>query len=188
MTRATVLVLEDEDSLAALYADWLAEYDLRTAHSADEALDLLDDDVDVALLDRRLPDGSGDAVLDEIRRRDVGCRVAMVTAVVPDFDVAGMGFDDYVVKPVDRAGLQAAVERLLALRSYDEGVRAFFRVSRKLAALESAKSSHELADSEAYDALVERRDRLRGELDDVVVDFDGEPGALFRTAGPARPA
>ena len=65
-TQTTVLVVEDDADLAALYAEWLADdYDVRVAHSGKEALSVLADvDVDVALLDRRMGTISGDEVLE----------------------------------------------------------------------------------------------------------------------------
>jgi len=99
-----VLVVEDEPDLADLYAAWLGdEYRVRTAYGGQEALDELDeadDEVDAILLDRRMPGLSGDEVLAAVRERGIDCRVAMVTAVEPDFDILKMGFDDYLVKPV----------------------------------------------------------------------------------------
>lgn len=57
-----------------------------TAGTATEAIENFDDTVDVAFLDRRLPDASGDHVLEQIRARG-DCKVAMLTAIEPDFDI-----------------------------------------------------------------------------------------------------
>ncbi|MFC4553269.1 response regulator, partial [Halorussus sp. GCM10023401] len=103
----TVLVIEDEPDLGRLYELWLEDdYDVKHVETGEQALSALDDSVDVVLLDRRLPGMSGRAVLEEIRERDVDCRVAMVTAVDPSFDVVEMGFDTYVTKPPDREQLR----------------------------------------------------------------------------------
>ncbi|MFB6198048.1 MAG: response regulator transcription factor, partial [Halobacteriaceae archaeon] len=69
------------------------------------ALAQLDESIDIALLDRRMPNLTGDEVLAQVRDRDLDVQVAMVTAVDPDFDVIKMGFDDYVVKPVTKSDL-----------------------------------------------------------------------------------
>ena len=96
MSDPTVLVVEDEPDIAALYSGFLEErYDVTVAETATEAVDRVDAAVDVVLLDRRLPDGSGDDVLEHIRESGYDCRVAMVTAVEPDFDIIDMGFDLY---------------------------------------------------------------------------------------------
>jgi DNA-binding response OmpR family regulator len=161
-----VLVVEDEPDLADLYATWLDdEYRVRTAYGGREALDQLDDDVDVILLDRRMPDLSGDEVLAAVRERGIGCRVAMVTAVEPDFDIIAMGFDDYLVKPVSREALSRTVETLLVRNEYDDGVQELFSLASKKALLESEKGPAALESNEEYDELESRLEDLRGELD-----------------------
>ncbi|MFB6105268.1 MAG: response regulator [Halobacteriaceae archaeon] len=174
--NSVVLIVEDERGLAHLYADWLgAPHTVRVAYDGASALEQLDDEVDVVLLDRRMPGLSGDAVLDEIRDRELGCRVAMVTAVDPDFDVVDMGFDDYVVKPVDQADLTDLVDRLLSLRDYDEELTTFYQLASKVAALETAKTEDELADSEEYQRLTDELERRRESVDasfQSVADFD----------------
>jgi DNA-binding response OmpR family regulator len=169
---ATVLVVEDERELADLFADWLsASYDVRTAYSADEALAELDEAVDVVLLDRRLPERSGDDVLAEIDAAGLDCQVAMVTAVDPDFDVLELGIDAYVVKPVDRDNLKDLVDRLLARSLYSEEVQKYFSLASKRATLETTKQSEELADDDRYqelcDAITEKRDGLDALVDEL---------------------
>jgi CheY-like chemotaxis protein len=103
MSDHRILVVDDEQPIADLFARWLEdEYDVRVAYSGGEALASLDDSLDVVLLDRDMPDMSGDGVLDTIRSRGIDCRVGMVTAVEPDFDVLTLGYDAYVVKPVTK--------------------------------------------------------------------------------------
>jgi DNA-binding response OmpR family regulator len=172
---ATVLVVEDERELADLFADWLAtSYDVRTAYTADGALAELDDAVDVVLLDRRLPERSGDDVLDEIRTEGYDCQVAMVTAVDPDFDVLELGIDAYVVKPVERAELDDLVSRLLARSLYSEEVQEFFALASKRATLETSKSADELAENDRYDELCAAIEEKRDGLDTLVDDLDDD--------------
>ena len=108
-----VLIVEDEPDVAETYKLWLqGDYEVRMGQNGDEGLELLDESVDVVLLDRRMPVVSGNEVLAAIEERDLQCRVAMVTAVDPDFDIVDMGCDDYVVKPVTRDRLLEVVEVL----------------------------------------------------------------------------
>ena len=52
----TVLVVDDERDLADLYAAWLEmEYEVVTAYGGEEAIDTMDRSVDVALVDRLMP-------------------------------------------------------------------------------------------------------------------------------------
>lgn len=164
--RPTVLVVEDEPDLADLYAEWLKDgYNVRTAYGGEKALETIDDDVDIVLLDRRMPDLSGDQVLDAIRDRNIECRVAMVTAVEPDFDIVEMGFDNYLVKPVSREALQDTVSNLLLRNEYDEGMQELFSLASKKSLLESERGSAELQDHDEYQDLTDRIRELRDELD-----------------------
>ncbi|OYR57958.1 HalX domain-containing protein [Halorubrum halodurans] len=181
-----VLVVEDEPDLADLYAAWLGdEYRVRTAyggHEALETIDDLDDDVDAILLDRRMPGLSGDEVLAAVRERGIDCRVAMVTAVEPDFDILEMGFDDYLVKPVASDTLKETVEGLLRRGEYDTGIQDLFALTSKKAMLEAEKSASELADNQEYQELTARIETLRDEADrslEAVTQKD-DFEALFR--------
>jgi DNA-binding response OmpR family regulator len=172
---ATVLVVEDERELADLFADWLSEtYRVRTAYSAEEALDELDASVDVVLLDRRLPEQSGDDVLDEIRETGYDCKVAMVTAVDPDFDTLELGFDAYVVKPIERDELDSLVSRLLARSLYSEEVQAYFALASKRATIETSESAEELSADARYRQLCEDVQEMRDDLDQLVTELDEE--------------
>ena len=165
----TVLVVDDERRLADLFATWLARtYEVRTAYDGQEAIDEFDDDVDVVLLDRRMPGLSGDEVLSEIRDRNEDVQVAMVTAVDPDFDIIDLGFDDYLVKPVAKEDLQDAVEKMSSRAEYDRKIRAYYGLASKRALLESEKPSSELTNSEQYQQLLDELDELREEVDETI--------------------
>lgn len=162
---ATVLVVDDERGLADLYSAWLdAEYEVLTAYDGQSALEQVDHDTDVVLLDRRMPDYPGDEVLEEIRARELPCHVAMVTAVEPDFDIVEMGFDDYVVKPVDQEELFEIVERMLAMADIGPDAKQYYSKVSKQSALKGEKDSPSLnqnsefeeltAGIEAYDGMI----------------------------------
>jgi len=55
VSNPSVLVVEDEPDIAALYAGFEERYDVDLAETAAEAIDRVDGAVDVVLLDRRLP-------------------------------------------------------------------------------------------------------------------------------------
>jgi DNA-binding response OmpR family regulator len=184
--KPVVLVVEDEPDLADLYATWLDdEYRVRVAYGGREALEALDENVSVVLLDRRMPDLSGDEALAEIRSRGFDCRVAMVTAVEPDFDIVAMGFDDYLVKPVSRDALHDTVSNLLLRSAYDSGVQELFSLASKKALLESEKGPTALGESEEYRELDEELASLRDELDETLSQFDesDEITALYQEIG-----
>jgi len=181
-----VLVVEDEPDLADLYATWLSvEYEVRTAYGGREAIELLDDVVDVILLDRRMPDLPGDEVLEVVRDRDLECRVAMVTAVEPDFDIIAMGFDDYLVKPVSKDDLRDTVDSLLLRDEYDEGIGELFSLASKKALLESEKGPEDLKTNDEYQHLTDRISDLRTNLDTTLQNLDDNSDVtnLYRELG-----
>ncbi len=171
--QATVLVVEDEPAVSDLFRNALAgEYDVRSASTGGAALARLDDDIDVVVLDRRMPDVSGDRVVERIEGQDLECRVAIVTAVDPDFDVIGMGFDDYLVKPVRPDELRETVDRLLTLSEYESVYRELSSKRVKQNILEVEKSPSELAHNEEYRELTERIDELEARLEGMAGDLD----------------
>ena len=166
-----VLIVEDETDLADLYAIYLSDlYEVQTANDGRTALELVGDDTDIVLLDRRMPDMTGDEVLTEIRSRGVDCRVAMITAVEPDLDIVEMPFDDYLVKPVTREDLHELVEVLLRRAGYDERTQEFFRLASKKAALESTPDVS-VEEEDEYRELTQRMDELRENLDETLSDL-----------------
>ncbi|WP_336002135.1 response regulator [Halorientalis halophila] len=170
--RATVLVVDDETEVADVYALKLErEYDVRTAYGGREALETVDEDVDIVLLDRRMPEVSGDEVLETIRDRGLDCRVVMITAVDPDFDIIAMPFDDYLCKPVQSDDLLEAIEQQLAASDLDERLTEFYEVTAKLALLEAEKTPRELDGHEEVAALRERAAELEAEMDASLEDF-----------------
>jgi DNA-binding response OmpR family regulator len=184
---ATVLVVDDEPDIADAYAAQLDDrYIVSTAYGGDEALDEMDASVDVVLLDRRMPGTSGDEVLETIRNRDLNIRVAMVTAVDPDFDIIEMPFDDYIIKPVSRDELYETIDRLLNAASYEEKMRQYYALSAKHATLSANKPESELSENQQFQKLTERMNSLRDELDDTLSEFDDDDfAAAFRDL--ARP-
>jgi len=163
----TVLIVDDDREVVRTYRRYLDEtYTIREAYDGEEALDELDDDVDVVLLDRLMPGPSGGEVLDRIRDRGYDVRVAMVTAVDPDFDIVDMGFDDYVTKPTTRDELRRTVEGLLELDQHAVDVRKYHSLLVKAAALRDGKSTYELDENRAYTDLESRISDLEATLDD----------------------
>lgn len=140
-----VLAVDDDREVIETYELWLRDdHTLRTATTGESALDRLDSDVDVVLLDRLMPGLSGREVFDRIRERGVDPAVAMLTAMNPDGDVVDAAFDAYLTKPVTRTELREAVATLAALRT------------------DAAPAA-----DERYDGLVERAAQLEAELDEA---------------------
>ncbi|ELZ27417.1 response regulator receiver protein [Halosimplex carlsbadense 2-9-1] len=172
-TEPRVLIVDDEAEVADVYALRLRdEYDTETAYGGEEALDAVDESVDVVLLDRRMPQISGDEVLSTIRDRGLDIRVIMITAVDPDFDIVDMPFDDYLCKPVQKEDLVAAIEQQLTAGRYDDRLTEYLEVTSKIALLEAEKTDAELDGSEEVAELRDRAASIQAEMDEALAEFD----------------
>lgn len=168
---STVLVVDNDPRLANMHASWLEDdYHVERAYDGEDALRKLTEDVDVVLLDRRMPGLSGDEVLARIREWRLDCRVVMLTAVEPDFDIVEMGFDAYIVKPGIKEEVKTVIADVLERDVYDEPVQEYMAVAAKERMLRAEKSAGELAESDEYARLQERLERLEAEIDDVETD------------------
>lgn len=178
-TLPKALVVDDDPRLARMHGDWLESAGWEVSFAADgkEALRELSDDVDVVLLDRRMPMLSGEEVLARINDLDLDCMVLMLTAVDPDFDVIEMGFDGYLVKPGTKDQLVETVEDLLARESLDEEVREYLALVAKRRVLETETSAEDREESDAYDRLLDRLKRVEAALEET----DDEEGTGART-------
>lgn len=168
-TKGTVLVADDNRDVVTAFAAYLGEdYDVRTAHDGDAAIESLDETVDVVLLDRDMPGTSGDEVLKHVESAGLTCRVAMVSGMEPDFDVVDMGFDDYLVKPIDGEVLRETVEHLHRRATYDAKLQECFALASKQALLKREKDEDELEESEEFSRLKRRLESVRSTLDDTI--------------------
>jgi DNA-binding response OmpR family regulator len=178
-----VLVVDDNRAIANTYTAFLSdEYAVRTAYDGKEALEELGPDVDVVLLDRRMPEVSGDKVLEEIESRQLDCRVVMLTAVDPDFDIIDMGFDEYLVKPIEREELNDVVSEMIERATYDDDFRRFLALVSKKSTLEEEKSSAELEASDEYakidERLADRREKMGIDVSDLEDQFTEVSGTV----------
>jgi DNA-binding NtrC family response regulator len=112
-----VLVVEDNKAISRALELLLGRlgYQVTTAASVAEGLERLDGQ-QVALLDLMLPDGSGAQVLEEIRRRGLGMRVAVMSAAGSGAvkSLEGRPPDKFFGKPVDVDALLSWIESATA--------------------------------------------------------------------------
>lgn len=94
-----------------------------TAHEAGQAL--ADGAFDMVMFDVGLPDGNGIALCRELRKRDEGIPILMLSARTDEATaVAGIegGADDYIRKPYGLQELTARMNRLVARRRKREPI------------------------------------------------------------------
>ena len=176
----SVLIVDDEERVANTYELRLRDgYETTVVHGGEEALDAVDDSFDVVLLDRRMPGTPGDEVLEEIRQRGLDCRVVMLTAVDPDFDITDIDVDDYIVKPVDREELHDVVERALTISEYNDQRQRLSSLKLKRNVLEVEMDRHRLKENPTYVELVEEIDALEAEIEAMEETLDLEQVDLY---------
>jgi len=117
MPRRRVLFIEDEPALRLSYERaFSGRYDAAFAATGQEALRLLAEHrSQVAILDLRLPDTDGIALLGQLRAMDPGLPVIITSAYLslePQLRVLGLPYSGYLVKPFD---LEALAQRIDAL-------------------------------------------------------------------------
>lgn len=170
-----VLVVDDDPRLAEMHAGWLADrYDVETAYGGEAALRRLDDEVDVLVLDRRMPGIAGETVLERLGILGLDPGVVMLTAVEPEPEVAGMDIDDYVVKPALKKDVLEAVAAVLERQGLEDPVREYLALSARQALLEAETTPTEREHSEEYQTLLDRIEQLEDLLDDPIEGVEDE--------------
>ena len=146
MTRARILLVEDETNLRRTVTDLLKSdgYTVESSGDGLEAQNLaLSQAYDLIILDVMLPSRNGFDVCRHLRKSGVNTPILMLTARSElNNKVQGLksGGDDYLTKPFETPELQARVEALLRrasagpraeIKSYDfEGIHVDFTTAR----------------------------------------------------------
>ncbi|MFQ3284054.1 MAG: DNA-binding response OmpR family regulator [Natronomonas sp.] len=158
-----VLMVDDEKEVADAYAlrlEGVAEVTI--AYSGTKALEAVDpsEPPDVILLDRHMPNLSGDEVLRELRGYDMRTRILMITAIDPGLDLLELPFDDYLCKPVEREDVRAAVDQQCRVLAY-ELLGEYFELESKRSVIAAELPPKRLADHDEFTTLDARTDALR---------------------------
>ena len=121
MTR--ILIVDDEETIRLALRKFLRSrgYEVEIAGSGDQALDVLDrDEFSLMLCDVRMPGMTGVQVVPLAMEKDPNLGIIMLTAVndaATATEVLSHGASDYLMKPVELADLQQAVDRALTKRT-----------------------------------------------------------------------
>jgi len=178
----TVLIAEDQDGLAELYADILgASYESRIAKDGEEALAQMNAEVDIVLLDRQMPKVHGDDVLAEFRARDFDQPVAMISAVYPEPEIVAIDIDEYLLKPVRSAQLREVVRALAARTECSKALREYLALTSIKTVLEANMDTQALTSSDNYQRLQQQLADLRETEDVATADLTASgPAVGFR--------
>lgn len=112
-----VLLVEDDDGLADAYRIVLDArgFEIDAVGTASSALELLEaGPPDLVVADLGLPDLSGPALVERLRRAAPGVRIVVLTGEADDETrrrCAEAGADEYLVKPVSGSDLAEELDR-----------------------------------------------------------------------------
>jgi two-component system response regulator AdeR len=194
-SETTVLVVDDDPYTVGLYAGMLEDtYRVLTVTSGKEALDLFDEQttptIDIVLLERQMSDISGDEVLVEIRQRRLECRVALVSAIEPDLDIAELEFDAYLVKPIRKQDLHKTVECLRRRVEYISHIQNIYSLNARITALEKTLPEERLATSDEYHNLIAQREELESKSQNLMrtIAERDDPGIYRDVLGSIMPS
>jgi YesN/AraC family two-component response regulator len=114
----TILIVDDENEFREELKCSLDEYKVLEASNGQEALKILTkpNEIDLVILDVRMPGLSGTEILKIIKKRESGIKVIMLTAFSSKdiaVDALRGQADDYLEKPVDVDKLKNSIENLI---------------------------------------------------------------------------
>ena len=131
MPESKILVVEDDASMCESMRSLLGVhgFDVHTSHTVQDARrTLMDRRFDLVLLDLKLDDQSGFAVMDHLKERALDTRIIVVTGLDSEqYAITALkkGAIDYLKKPVAPEALLASVNRELARLSRYRELRLF---------------------------------------------------------------
>jgi sulfite reductase subunit B len=119
MPKHRVLIVDDEAIVRESIKDWLkdAGYDVATAETGEEALDMVEkQDFSVMVLDIRLPGLTGIRVLEEVKAQRPWIKSIIITAYPSEETTAEakkLGAIDYLIKPLAPDDLEKLIRETL---------------------------------------------------------------------------
>ncbi len=177
--KARVLVVDDEESNRKLLTRLLGrEYDVVTLPDGEEALALLERvDVDVVLLDVRLPGLDGFAVCSRLKMmpRTRLVPVVLVTGLdAREHRLRGIhvGADDFLTKPFDAEELHARLASLVRLKGYTDDLESAEAILKSLALTIDARDPYTDGHCERLSRLAVALGRSLGLSKDEVSALD----------------
>jgi DNA-binding NtrC family response regulator len=117
--QASILVVDDQDSIRHFLAQTLEDedFEVRTAATGERALEVCEEILpDIVLLDLKLPDMDGTAVLEEIKKIAQEITVIMITAhgdIESAVEAMKLGAFDYIGKPLNIDQLLISIRKAM---------------------------------------------------------------------------
>jgi DNA-binding HxlR family transcriptional regulator/DNA-binding response OmpR family regulator len=108
-----VLIVDDDPRQVELLSSWLsAEYDVVTATDGKAAREALDETIDVAILDRHLPDTTGEKIIENARQAGISPPTGFLSSADVSVSATELPADLLLSKPATRERMLEAVNTL----------------------------------------------------------------------------
>lgn len=108
-----VLIVDDDPRQVELLSSWLsAEYDVVTATDGNAAREALDESIDVAILDRHLPDTTGEKIVENARQAGISPPTGFLSSADVSVSATELPADLLLSKPTTRDRVLEAVNTL----------------------------------------------------------------------------
>ncbi|MFA5356413.1 MAG: response regulator [Candidatus Omnitrophota bacterium] len=117
MAGEKILIVDDSRNIRDIFSTAFDEYVILTASNAKEALDILKrpNDIELVVLDVMMPDMNGLELLNEVRKANAHCRIAVMTAYSSKdiaIEALRLHADEYIEKPFDIEDVRDIFRRL----------------------------------------------------------------------------
>ena len=118
-------MVDDDREFREEFRDLFDDYNIIEAGDGQKALDLLKkaNEIDLVILDVRMPGLHGTDVLRKIKEKAPGLGIVILTGYSSEdiaIDALKGGADDYIQKPIDIASTQQVIQRLLKAKEIEE--------------------------------------------------------------------
>ncbi len=174
--KKKILIVEDDTAERELYEEMLKEeYDTIKAKNGEKALEKISPEIDLIILDRKMPGLSGDQVLKRIRKADKkdiqGIPTIMLTALDADLDIINMEFNDYLNKPVSPKELRQKIKETLSINNYSKNLNKYYSLINKKTVLQNSLSEEELSKNKEYQELEDDIKKQRKNINEEITQI-----------------
>lgn len=169
--QSTVLVVDDEQRVAECYKIFVEQqHNAEVAIGGREAVEKLDENYDIVLLDRRMPDLHGSEVIDYINEEDHACRVIIISAIDPDMEILKNEFVKYIKKPVEQDELLQAIQETIVFDESGQSHIEYLKLIEKAHIMQSEFTKVKLEDNHYYNKIIDSINSMREQFNDNVIN------------------
>ncbi|MFB6115452.1 MAG: winged helix-turn-helix transcriptional regulator [Candidatus Nanohalobium sp.] len=162
-----ILIVEDEEEQAELYARWLnSQYSVSTANTKAEFYEEFSEEINLVLLDRDLQNTTAGELIEEtelLKERPV----ILITGKEPGEGIIGLNISDYMLKPISKEEIKQKISEVMKIQEKNNKLQKFASLLQKKDILERNNSIY---GKDEYEELLEEIEELREEIDEEKIE------------------